>query len=73
MLKLESVEAFASIAETGSITSAARRLGLSKSASQRAIDAPASVGRNRASDCWNTKARLHEFLPLSIGIWNVLN
>jgi DNA-binding transcriptional LysR family regulator len=31
MLKLESIEAFASIAETGSITSAARRLSISKS------------------------------------------
>jgi DNA-binding transcriptional LysR family regulator len=31
MLKLESIEAFATIAETGSITSAARRLSISKS------------------------------------------
>ena len=31
MLKLESIEAFASIAETGSLTSAARRLSISKS------------------------------------------
>ena len=31
MLKLESIEAFASIAETGSITGAARRLAISKS------------------------------------------
>src|SRR5712675_1452624 len=31
MLKLEFIEAFASIAETGSITSAARRLSISKS------------------------------------------
>jgi molybdate transport repressor ModE-like protein len=31
MLKLESIEAFASIAETGSFTAAARRLAVSKS------------------------------------------
>ncbi|MDB6090711.1 MAG: transcriptional regulator [Gammaproteobacteria bacterium] len=39
MLKLEAVEAFASIAETGSITGAARRLALSKSViSERLAD-----------------------------------
>ena len=31
MIKLESVDAFAAIAETGSITAAARRLAVSKS------------------------------------------
>jgi DNA-binding transcriptional LysR family regulator len=45
MLKLESVEAFSSIADTGSITRAARRLGLSKSViSDRLADLERMLG-----------------------------
>ncbi len=42
MIKLESVDAFAAIAETGSITGAARRLAVSKSViSERLTGDPA--------------------------------
>src|SRR4051812_21435797 len=44
MLKLESVQAFASIAEAGSITGAARRLALSKSVvSERLVELERSL------------------------------
>jgi DNA-binding transcriptional LysR family regulator len=45
MLKLDSIQAFASIAETGSITAAARRLGISKSVvSERLTELERSLG-----------------------------
>jgi DNA-binding transcriptional LysR family regulator len=45
MLKLESLEAFTSIAEGGSITGAARRLAISKSViSERLIELERALG-----------------------------
>lgn len=65
MFKLDAVQAFAAIVETGSITGAARRLALSKSVVserltelERALDAKLESSRSAsrpAAGCWSLR------------------